>query len=349
VPGEITAPGQSGRLRELIAAVGLPGGSKVTRRLSVRGLANAEVRDWSDDFTFIIGDHRYRCGSSSAQFFSPRVSKLHSIDNTIDEIGIDVEDELFGSVSEAAKGSSLAVDSDHRGTFVTIYAALWNSEFYESVCGQLSDEVTMENVVDRIRFLSATRCNISAEVEFIASHFHDFLCRRDVLNAVPFSLHCEIIGHGSLRLQSEDRLCDFIRRGTKLNPNMFRLSELVRFEYCSTDVIDDFFDLLSEHCYEINASMRGSLRARLVLPNVPRREFPPSVKKGNCFDLPDGTIAHLTGQCGGNVHDRQIVDVTRGSLEKETQRANPYSRHLITIPVVLQRTLLIWKLVHVSF
>jgi hypothetical protein len=166
---------------------------------------------------------------------------------------------------------------------------------------------------------------------------------------VSFSLHREIIGYGSLRLQSEDRLCDFIRTGTKMNPKMFHLFELVRFEYCSTDVIDDFLDLLSEHYYEINASMRGSLRARLVLPNVPRREFPPSVRKGNSFDLPDGIIAHLTGQCGGNVHDRQVVDVTRRSFEKDTQRANPYSGHLITIPVVLQRTLLIWKLVHVSF
>jgi hypothetical protein len=39
-------------------------------------------------------------------------------------------------------------------------------------------------------------------------------------------------------------------------------------------------------------------------------------------DIPDGMIAHLTRVCGGNVHDRQVVDVTCGWFEK----AHPHSR-----------------------
>jgi hypothetical protein len=312
---------KSGHLGELIAVVGLRGGSRVTGGLWARELASVAVRDWSDNFTFIVGDHRYRCRSSDAQFLSPRVSKLHSIDDTIDDIRIDVEDgdELFGSVLEAAQCGSVAVDSGHRLTFVAICAALWNSELYESVCGQLSDEVTMDDVVDRLRFLSATRCDISAEVEFIASHFHDFLCRRDALNTIPFSLLYKIIGRGVLRVQSEDRLYDFISKGAETNQEMFRLFEFIRFECCSTDVIDDFFDLLSKHCYEIDASMWATLRTRLLLHNITQKEFPPSVKEGRSFDVPDGIITHVTRECGGNVHERHLVDVTSGSLEKETK------------------------------
>jgi hypothetical protein len=61
-------------------------------RLFGTGLANVAVRDWSDDFTFVIGDHRSQCLSYVAQFLSLRVSKLLSIDGTINEIRIDVED-----------------------------------------------------------------------------------------------------------------------------------------------------------------------------------------------------------------------------------------------------------------
>jgi hypothetical protein len=43
------------------------------------------------------------------------------------------------------------------------------------------------------------------------------------------------------------------------------------------------------------------------------------------MDVPDGIIAHLTRECGGNVHKRHIVDVTSGSFEKEIEAANPYS------------------------
>jgi hypothetical protein len=43
------------------------------------------------------------------------------------------------------------------------------------------------------------------------------------------------------------------------------------------------------------------------------------------FNVPDGIFAHLTRNCGGNVHDCQVVDVTSGSFEKETHGANPHS------------------------
>jgi hypothetical protein len=120
---------------------------------------------------------------------------------------------------------------------------------------------------------------------------------------------------------------------------MFSLLEFVRWEYCSTDVLNDFFERFSDYFYEINASMWASLRARLVLPNRNKetgKQFPPSVKKAklrlsdgtqsqDMYDIPDGIIAHLTRECGGNVHDRHVVDVTCGSFENETEGANPHS------------------------
>jgi hypothetical protein len=56
---------------------------------------------------------------------SDGVAELRSIDDMIDEIRIGVEDpdELFGVVLE----------------------------LYESICGQLGSEVTIENVIDRLR------------------------------------------------------------------------------------------------------------------------------------------------------------------------------------------------------
>jgi hypothetical protein len=247
----------SNDLSELMAVLRLRGGLRVTVGLSARGLANVAVRDWSDEFTFIIGDHRCRCPSSVAQFLSPRVSELQSIDATISELRLEVEDRdgLFGSVLEAAAGDRIAVDSAHRRTFAEICAALWNSELYRFVDPELGDEVTMENVVDRLQLLSATRCDISTELDFITSHFSDFLCHRDALNALPFSRIYAILSRESLRLESEDGLYDFISRGIKTNRKMFGLLEFVRIEYCSTGIMNEFMDLLSEYSYEINASM----------------------------------------------------------------------------------------------
>jgi hypothetical protein len=59
------------------------------------------------------------------------------------------------------------------------------------------------------------------------------------------------------------------------------------------------------------------------------KHFPPSVKKGKLrhsdgsetgeiCDIPDGIIVHLTKECGGNVHDHHVVEVTCGSFENGT-------------------------------
>jgi hypothetical protein len=41
------------------------------------------------------------------------------------------------------------------------------------------------------------------------------------------------------------------------------------------------------------------------------------MKKGKDFNVPEGIIAHLTRECGGNVHDHHVADITSGSFEKE--------------------------------
>jgi hypothetical protein len=49
------------------------------------------------------------------------------------------------------------------------------------------------------------------------------------------------------------------------------------------------------------------------------------------YDIPDGIIAHLTRDCGGNVHDPHVVDMSCASFEKEIREANrqsgAYNKH----------------------
>jgi hypothetical protein len=45
----------------------------------------------------------------------------------------------------------------------------------------------------------------------------------------------EIIGHGSLRIESEGSVYDFVSKGAETNPEVFGLLEFARFEYCSRE------------------------------------------------------------------------------------------------------------------
>ena len=59
----------------------------------------------------------------------------------------------------------------------------------------------------------------------------------------------------------------------------------------------------------------------------PAKQFPLPVKNVTNFDVPDLIIAHLTSECGGNVHDRHVVNVTGGSFEEETQAVSNVAKN----------------------
>jgi hypothetical protein len=307
----------------LTDVVGLRGGSTVG--LSAQGLANVAGTDSFGEFTFVVANRHYRCRSSVAHFLSPLVSRLHSLDATIDLVRLDVADPggLFGAVLDAASGAGVPFDSANQSTLLALCKSLWNSELYESVC---ANNVTVENVINRLGFLSKNGCGISTELEFVALHFSEL---SHALDDLPFAIIYEIIRYPSLLLESEDCLYNFICRGNETNPEFFALLELVRFEYCSPDTMHNFFLCLSEHIEKFNRSMWDAVRARLVLANITFKKFPPSSKKKKNMDfsgrkheldIPDGIIAHLTRECGGNVHHQGIVEVTSSNVHVNDSR-----------------------------
>jgi hypothetical protein len=75
------------------------------------------------------------------------------------------------------------------------------------------------------------------------------------VNTFPISLLCAISGDEPLMLDSEDNLDEFIRKGADVNRAVLGLLEFVRLECFSTDVMNNFFDVILEPFYESNASM----------------------------------------------------------------------------------------------
>jgi hypothetical protein len=168
-------------------------------RLSAQGLRNIRTDEANDKFTLVVGGHAHACLSCLAEFVSPRVSWLRSIDATIDELLLDVEhpSELFERVLTAAAGDSISVDLSDRTTFLSICGGLRNSEL--SALGRC--DLTVSNAVTRLLTQSSLGLDVSSEVAFIASHFSEL---SGEVESLPFELISEIISHQSLKTESED-------------------------------------------------------------------------------------------------------------------------------------------------
>jgi hypothetical protein len=75
---------------------------------------------------------------------------------------------------------------------------------------------------------------------------------------------------------------------------------------------------------------------------------PPSMKKGKLrlssgsetkdrYAIPEGIVAHLTRDCGENVHNHHVFDVVYLSFKKKTVGLNSHSGDSITGMTVLRR------------
>jgi hypothetical protein len=350
----VLAGGSHRPFSRALSAVGrLRGGSFAGAvSLSARGLQNVRIKDSDNDFTFMVGNRAHRCSSFVAEFLSPLVAELRAADGSIREFRVEVDGarSFFSDFLSLGRGCTICVDPANRAAFLGICTALRNCELCELLCGDGDNELTVENAADRLLMRCARECDISAQVEFVASHFCDIVDGPNCLGSLPFSVVAQIVGHPNLRLATEDSLFGFISRDLPAGDEFLSLLEFVRFEYCTAETMDSFFHLISEDFHRLNISLWASLHSRLVLPVSPAcddervadgwragsrqgsgqtRKFIPLIKTETIrpkfgredvsIEAPDGIIAHLTRECGGNVHEANVVEVTASSTAAFTQ------------------------------
>jgi hypothetical protein len=66
--------------------------SKTAARLSTKGLNNMPMDEYDKDFTFVIGGFGHSCVQFVADFTSPKLSRLHSIDSTTSGLYLSIDD-----------------------------------------------------------------------------------------------------------------------------------------------------------------------------------------------------------------------------------------------------------------
>jgi hypothetical protein len=108
-----------------------------------------------------------------------------------------------------------------------------------------------------------------------------------------------ILSHQSLAVMDEDSLYEFIHGIAKIG-----LFEFVRFRCVLPAKVENFIDFVLSHFGNVNTSLLRCLQSRFQkclckLQVLIRSRV-----------VPEGLIAHLTHQTGGNVHDYQLVNIT---------------------------------------
>jgi hypothetical protein len=287
---------------------------------SARGLKNINIKDSECNFTFSIGSRTCRCTSFVAEFLSPRVFQYRSIDDAIDELSITVNDPecVLESILAIGRGGPLEVAAENLSTIMSICSELWNSELYETIFRHFYDDITLENVVGRVASLSKMGCSIAREVNFISSHFHNFMNPNEDLQSLGYLVMSEILSNLSLTIASEDCLYAFIIGEMERSGEFCGLIEFIRFDCLWAPKFAEFFDLICKSFYYLTPSVWERLRPRLSHPRPDSRVVGPGQPLSPALQfIPssplNGIVAYLTRQCGGNVHTHGVVSITASS------------------------------------
>jgi hypothetical protein len=139
----------------------------------------------------------------------------------------------------------------------------------------------------------------------------------------------EILGEDVVCIPSEDWLSDSIF--SRDFDEYFWPLEFVRFEYLSNDRICEFVRRMSGSYIELNSRLLFKILNQLVcrvnisLFDCDMSHY--SVGHSGLQIVPgsdplDGIIDYLTRQCGGNVHEKDVVHITSSTpLNEESEHA----------------------------
>jgi hypothetical protein len=196
-------------------------------RLSANGLVNIQRSLYADDFTFVFGGKRYGCPSFIAEFLSPRISRLRSIDATVCEFIIEDDDSAhdFADILSLASGASLSVTDATYKFIKTICIKLWNREVFDILSNAFEGDLSSSNVLSRLQLLTEMEQNCENELEFCSSHFWELqtICDSSELDKLDIALIHQLISRPSLQLMSEDSLWRFIAQDHFREHLLFRL------------------------------------------------------------------------------------------------------------------------------
>jgi hypothetical protein len=292
--------------------------------LSSRGLANVQESQAPKSFEFRVNQISYRCSPFIADFLSPKISRLHEVDSTMNLYIVMTEDpkEKFGDFLEMGNGRTLPISDDDISFFSSLTVELDNCELYEVIDAVIADcltkELTIESVLPRLQFQKLQGADISDEVDFIAAHFWEF--SESDLDSLDVGDVEEVFMRNSLRVQSEDFLSEFLIRRVSEDRKFFSLFEYVHFEHLSSVMIDKFIEISGNFLTDMNVRIWQRVCERLRVSATARAAV--CEYKFNRSDPLNGIISHLTEIHGGNLHDKGIIEVIGQSVDQAHHAKN---------------------------
>ena len=219
--------------------------------------------EFEKDFLFIVNGKIYQTNSFVANILSPSISKNYKekVKTSYYEINTKHQGD-FNKIIEYGEMKSINISKEERKYFIDILKQLGNrqecAQFYE----ELEEDISYENVINRILIKQELDIQFEEEISFISNNFHSFYTKYpESISTLDVNIIERIISNDEMKLNNEEELFDLILELYDKSKEYSILFSYVNFNNLSIESIKKFthnFDI-----NDINSHIWKNIRQRL--------------------------------------------------------------------------------------
>ena len=301
-------------------------------KIDIDSIQRISFDKFEKDFFFIVNGEIYNTNSFVATLLSPNISKMFEESMNISYYEINTEySGDFNQIIEYGEMKEVKIRHEEMQYFLDILKQFGNNYTLHHFYKELQNNISYENVVQRIKTKKELNINFGDEISFISRNFHDFYSNYpEMLFTLDVDIMEQIISNEMLNLNDEEELFDIILNLYTISKEYSLLFSYVIFMNLSTKSIRKFnenFDI-----NDINNSIWEKIRYRLEqdISNESRETYEKMhqnifnhryIIKKNYVKRYEHIIQHLTEQYHGNVHLQNVVHITASSIYSESYKA----------------------------
>ena len=164
------------------------------------------------DFSFIVNGKEYKTNSFVASILSPTISKEfeENMNKSYYEINIEQEGD-FNRIIEYGEMKEVDIKPEENQYFKNVMKQLGNNFEFLRFSKEFQEEISYENVMNRIQIKNELNVNLDEEISFISNNFHSYYTEYPE-SILTLDIHIieKIISNTQLKLYDEKELFDVI-------------------------------------------------------------------------------------------------------------------------------------------
>jgi hypothetical protein len=255
---------------------------------------------------------------------STAVERILRSDKTVNRFEIEGSEAYFEDICALVEGKSIIM-SEKNCPYLQRLATIVEKEELLKKCleFEIGKEISIANCIGKLETKQEFGCPIDAEIAFIASHFYEM--DTEALKELKAETIENIVSHEDLCLRDEESLLEFV---ASLGEEYSFLYGYIECCFLTLEGIEEFLAEISEVSIDqrlwssICRRLRCELSNRtLTAPRFVEQERVFDYREGHPFE---GIIHTMTRECGGNIHEKNVVVITSsgGSRNMPFQVAN---------------------------